>query len=238
MFKLFLKMKTQSWTFLSGCAISLLVAGAASAQTTTNTFTQTVGQTIPVSTIPLSSTLNISGVSGTISGLQVNLDITGGFNGDLYCYLLDPADNIAILLNRTGLTANNGFGYGDTGFNLTFSDGASNVHNYQAGGDYDLNPDGQLTGTWAPDGRNIDPQSDGSAFDDAPPTYDFSAFMGTIPDGNWELEVANLASGDDAQAVLQSWTVTVFAVPEPQPWALGVCGIAMLAARRYFRRGK
>jgi hypothetical protein len=43
----------------------------------------------------------------------VQLDITGRFNGDSYAYLIDPQGQVAILLNRLGVTSGNAFGCGD-----------------------------------------------------------------------------------------------------------------------------
>ncbi len=81
-----------------------------------------------------------SGIN-VITGLTVNLNITGdplgGFNGDLYAYLrhVTPGGTgFTVLLNRVGSTdATTDFGYGDSGFNVIFSDIAMNgdIHFYQ-----------------------------------------------------------------------------------------------------------
>jgi hypothetical protein len=101
----------------------------------------------------------------------VNLNISGGYNGDLYAYLSYGGVLLPLLI-RTGVTgtgSGDAFGYGNTGFNVTLSStasGAQDVHFYQ---NYSAsyNGSGQLTGAWQPDGRNIDPQSAPSAFDRA-----------------------------------------------------------------------
>ena len=70
----------------------------------------------------------LSGLEGTLSHVSVSLNLTGGFNGDLYVYLFhrDPSLKAAsaILLNRPGLSEANDVGYADAGFgpNFTFDD--------------------------------------------------------------------------------------------------------------------
>jgi subtilisin-like proprotein convertase family protein len=217
-------------------AISLIYAGGAQGQTLTNTFNFSVtSSNIPDGNpVGLVNSGSISGVNGYITNIQVNLNITGGFNGDLYAYLAGPQGGFAVLLNRSGLTGTNAFGYADTGFNITLEDGNSNIHGYQIGS-YSLNGGGQLTGTWAPDGRNINPQSTGSVFDSASTASGLlNAFNNTIPNGSWTLFIADL-SGGGGQSVLVSWGLTVVTVPEPQTWAMLAGGAGMLFA---FRRRK
>jgi len=126
---------------------------------------------------------NVAGVNSSVANLTVSLDISGGYDGDLYAYLRGPNGGFAVLLNRTGVTGGNSFGYDDTGFNMTFADSATgNVHFYQDLS-YDLNGSGQLTGDWQPDGRAIDPLSDPSVFDTAQPASLLDSFDGTNPDG-------------------------------------------------------
>jgi subtilisin-like proprotein convertase family protein len=172
------------------------------------------------------SSTNLSGVVGTVTSVTVTLDITGGFNGDLYAYLAGPASGFAVLLNRTGITGSNPVGYSDAGFNITLSDGSPNIHLYQL--DSPTFSGGQLTGTWAPDGRNIDPQSSGSTFDSASTGTDLSSFDGNTANGSWTLFIADMSSG--GQATLVSWGLTVVTVPEPQTWVLAAGGVGVLLA--------
>ena len=120
----------------------------------------------------LAEAFTISGVSGAISNVTVSLDVTGGFNGDLYAYLAGPG-GFAVLLNRSGVSGTSTYGYSDAGFNITLSDAsANNIHFYQNV----LNPGGgQLTGTWAPDGESISPLSSPSSFPTTP-TATLSSF--------------------------------------------------------------
>ncbi len=74
----------------------------------------------------------LSGITdNSILDVDVNLQIDGGWNGDLYAYLTHGS-GISILLNRPGLTASDHFGFGDPGMNLIFDDNAANgdIHTY------------------------------------------------------------------------------------------------------------
>jgi subtilisin-like proprotein convertase family protein len=198
----------------------------AQGQLTTTTTSTSVNALIPDGNpVGISSSTNLTGIAGTITSVTVNLDITGGFNGDLYAYLAGPAGEFAVLLNRVGVASGNSFGYGDTGFNVTFSDGSPNIHGYQSGS-YSLNGGGQLTGTWGTDGRNIDPQSSPATFDSTTPTANLGSFDGNSANGAWTLFVADLSSG--GQGTLVSWGLTVVTVPEPQTWALVAGGAGLL----------
>ena len=170
------------------------------------------------------ATASASGFLPTISDISVKLNISGGYNGDLYAYL-SYGGVLVPLLNRTGATgtgAGDAFGYGDTGFNVTLSSaGAHDVHSY---GDYSpsFNGSGQLTGTWQPDGRAIDPQSAPGSFDSAS-RVNFGSYNGLNPNGTWTLLVADLSS-EGGQRQLVSWELEITAVPEPVNVALGVFG--------------
>ena len=156
-----------------------------------------------------SDTRNISGLSGTISAVQVTLNTTGGFNGDLYAYLSFNG-TLVPLLTRVGSSESNPFGYSSSGMvNLVLVDGAPDVHLY--GG-------GALTGTYAPDGRVLDTTTmlPGTG---VPSTL--ASFNGASPNGDWTLFFADVSSGD--QSTVTSWSLDIItAVPEPINVALGV----------------
>jgi subtilisin-like proprotein convertase family protein len=172
----------------------------------------------------LATSLTLSGVGGPISSVTVSVDITGGFNGDLYAYLVGPNGGFAVLLNRSGVSSTSTYGYNDAGFNVTFSDTAANgnIHFYQN----TLNPGGSaLTGTWAPDGQNINPQSSPASFPAIPvPTATLSSFDGLSADGTWVFFISDLSAG--GQSTLQSVGLTL-AVPEPS--TLAICGLSALS---------
>jgi subtilisin-like proprotein convertase family protein len=167
--------------------------------------------------IPTQIPVTISSAGTSISSIKVTLNITGDFNGDLYFDLRHGAGT-SVLLNRTGVTSGNPFGYDDHGFNITLSDGAANdVHNYQLFSP-SFNSNGQLTGEWQPDGRAGDPAT-------ASRTASLSTFQGVDPNGQWTLFVADLQNAGTSQ--LQSWGMELTVVPEPQSIAF-VAGLTLL----------
>src|ERR1035437_2593700 len=80
----------------------------------------------------ISSTLNVSGGLPTISDVNVTINVSGGFNGDLYAYLSHNGILVP-LLNRVGSGSGDPFGYSTAGFsNITLDDQATangNIHN-------------------------------------------------------------------------------------------------------------
>jgi hypothetical protein len=164
------------------------------------------------STAGWSDTRNVSDVTSglAIGGVTVTFTISGGFNGDLYAYLSHNGVLVP-LLNRvgTGTGPNTSptyyFGYSDAGFNnVTLADGGTggNIHNYGGGS--------VPTGTYSPD-------SGGLTFS--------GAYGGINPDGNWTLFFADLSAGG-GQSELLNWSLSINAVPVPEPVnvALGIFG--------------
>ena len=227
-------MKTKSLN-LTGIAAGLVLSAAlASAQTESN-FTFTVNQAVPVANANgLMTVGSVAQMPAAISDVTVSLDLAGGFNGNLYAYLTGPNGGFAVLLNRVGVSNSaSAFGYSDAGFNITLSDTAANgdIHYYQN----TLNPGGaQLTGTWMPDGRNIDPMSSPSAFLTASQSALLSSFDGTNPNGTWTLFVADLAAG--SQPTLVNWGLDITTVPEPAYWSIGLLGALLLTLTTLKRR--
>jgi subtilisin-like proprotein convertase family protein len=207
--------------------ITVLGAAPAWAQVSvTNSFS--VNKTIPdgsSSGVADSQTLDFSGLQlNKIVSLQVNVNISGGFNGDYYAYLVHNG-GFAVLLNRVGRTSSDHFGYSDSGLNVTFSDGSPNdIHNYQN----IVPPASPLTGTWAPDGRNVDPAN---ALNTDPRTALLGSFNGEDPSGQWTLFVSDVADG--AQGSLANWGLVITAVPEPSTSVLIFLGLAGICASRW-----
>jgi len=167
-----------------------------------------------------------SGIYGIISDVTVTLNISGGYNGDLYGYLIlgnTPGTSPQItLLNRVGLTVDNTDGYGNTGFAITLSDaGTAGLHLYQEhGGELT----GQLTGTWQPDSGDA--------------TFN-SVFYGQNPNNTWTLFLEDESPG--GQSTLISWSLDVTAVPEPVNVALAIFGVLFAGfglGRRFCARSR
>jgi hypothetical protein len=199
-------------------------------------YSATSGSIPDGSAVGWSATATASGYLPSISDVSVNLNISGGYNGDLYAYL-SYGGVLVPLLNRVGVTSGNAFGYGDTGFNVTLSSaGAYDVHSYGSHSP-SFNGNGQLTGTWQPDGRNIDPQSAPGDFVTAS-RVNFGSYNGMNPNGTWTLFFADLSAG--AQSQIVGWSLDITAVvPEPVNVALsilaGIFLIVTLARSRWVR---
>jgi subtilisin-like proprotein convertase family protein len=165
-----------------------------------------------------------------MGAVQVELNIAGNFNGDLYCYLRH--DNaLSVLLNRPGRTSNNLAGYDDSGFRITLSDSAVNgdIHTYRGV----LAPPANtaLTGLWQPDGRASSPTS---VLDTDARTADLDAFDNLDANGTWTLFVADLAAG--GTSVLNQWQLIITPIPEPATAALILLGAGMAYWRLPGRR--
>lgn len=207
--------------------VGLAAQGALGQISYTNGTTAVIPDGNPVG---YSESIDVSGLSGAVGGVAITLDVTGGFNGDLYAYLLSPDATMAVLLNRVGLSGSNPVGYSDSGFQITL-DGllagisSADIHNYQSISGY------SLTGTsWAADGRSIDPNSSGTVFDSASRTAGLDVYNGldgSAQNGAWTLFIADLSSGGGTSTLNQA-VLTIMAVPEPQAWVMLGGGLATL----------
>ena len=173
---------------------------------------------------------SLSGLTGVITNVTVDLNVSGGYNGDLFAYLTGPG-GYAVLLNRVGVTSANPNGYGNPGLAVTFLSGGADIHSYGAGG-FTTNSLGQLTGTWGVDGRAISPYSSGSTFDLTGRTALLTSFIGTNPNGTWGLFIGDYANGDISTLLAYAVSITTVAVPEPGTLALLAGGGALLLAAR------
>ena len=177
-----------------------------------------------------SDTRSLSGYTGTITDLNVTLNLTGGYNGDYYAYLTHDS-GFTVLLNRVGRTGSDGMGYGEAGLKVKLDDSASHgdIHLY-------ANVNGFSTvigtgGSFQPDGRAMDPLL--AVNTDARGRL-LSQFNGLSPNGAWTLFVADVSSGQ--QGVVVGWGLDVTATPEPSSGLmailLGVGAAAAALARR------
>jgi subtilisin-like proprotein convertase family protein len=213
------------------CASSPL----ARAQVTVNTGPFNVNIDIPDGSLSgLQDTRHIPSSVGPITDISVTLDISsigtsGANNGDYYAYLTHGS-GFAVLLNRPGLRTGSTIGYDDSGYtSVTFNDSAANgdVHNYrlQLFGNHDTSIGGAnpapLTGTWQPDGRYILPTSSGATFDSTTTRNAMlSSFNNMNLQGDWTLFISDVNGGGKGR--LNSWSMTVTAVPEPRTTALTI----------------
>ena len=172
----------------------------------------------------------LSGLStAPISDVNVSLNISGGWNGDLYPYL-GHDDGFAVLLNRVGrgLAVDGGTvaGYGTAGMDVTLSDGGTDIH-------WVTSPSGA---GYAPDGRNISPLSSTTTFSSTTPSALLSSFNGGNANGTWTLYFADVAGGDTS--TLNSWSLEIAAVPEPASIVEGSVAVLFLGGVVWLYRRK
>jgi subtilisin-like proprotein convertase family protein len=225
-------MKTKQ--LMAVMAAVLLGAVSATAQISAETnLTFTVNKLIPDADnngLALVQNLTLPTLQGPITKVTVTLNISGGFNGDLYASLAGPGTGFAVLLNRTGVSGVSAFGSTDSGFAVTLDDSASNpdIHTSTPSG-------GVLTGIFGSDGENIDPQSAASAFP-AAQTDLLTSFNGNLASGTWTLFLADLSAG--GVATINSYVIDITAVPEPGTMTLAAIGGLALLALRHSRQRK
>jgi subtilisin-like proprotein convertase family protein len=182
-----------------------------------------------------SDTHTITSTITAITSVTVDLNISADFNGDLYVYLRHGGD-LAVLLNRTGRTTTDAFGYADSGFQVTLADGAPNgdIHTYQLVTTPPANT--PLTGSWQPDGRAVDPDAvtTGSSRNAL-----LNVFNGLNASGDWTLFLADLSG--NSPSMLNSWTLNItgreaHGVPEAMPstfaMQLGLLGLLAWGQRK------
>ena len=127
----------------------------------------------------------------TVGGLTVSLNISGGYNGSLYAYLVSPNKKLVTLMNQPGVSSGNSFGASGAGMNnITLQDGASQHGSIQNETSKEV-----LFGSYNAMGS-------------------LSAFNGSAVDGTWTLFFADMASGG-GESKLVDWSLNITAVPEP-----------------------
>jgi subtilisin-like proprotein convertase family protein len=145
-------------------------------------------------------------VGTTVGGLTVDLNISGGYNGDLYAYLVAPNRTLVMLLNQPGASAN-GFGASGAGMTITLQDGAGTQGSIQS-----VTSSSVLSGTYNA-------------------ANSLAGINGSVADGNWTLYFADLSSGGGT-STLNSWSLGITAVPEPVNMALTDFGVVLVGANR------
>jgi subtilisin-like proprotein convertase family protein len=179
-------------------AVALLALPAAATLFSTNWSSGFVnGTTVPDHNLSgWTDTRSLLGLEGTIQDISVTLDLAGGWNGDLYAYLVH-GDGFSVLLDRVGHPASS-YGYGDTGFNVTLGLTGNPIESYQS---YPptFNGSGQLLGEWAAQ----------SGLD---------SFLGLDPNGTWSLFLADYSGGGVTTVTSWGLELNIVAVPEVETW--------------------
>ena len=193
---------------------NLLIAGAVLATTLASHATiyqtnWTVNATIPDGNMSgWSDTRSVSTMpGGTLQGVAVNLNLSSGWTGDLYAYVMHSS-GFAVLLDRVGVPDAGSYGYGAGNLNITLADDGFNGGSYS---EIHLYGGGTTSGFHNPDNANagITPTAGSGSLAD---------FLSTTPNGTWTLFVADLSSG--GVTTVQSWglQMDIVAVPEVETW--------------------
>jgi hypothetical protein len=133
----------------------------------------------------------ITAPAGTIQNLSVALNLTGGWNGDLYAYLVNSVGGFAVLLDRVGYSGT-GNGFGTAGMNITLTTGQTSIENVAVPTPLGLySPDISYAGS-------------------------LNSFLN--PAGTWSLFISDLGAGEVTE--VQSWglQMDIVAVPEVETW--------------------
>ncbi len=216
--------KTSHWT--TRVAVLLIAWGASAARA--DWIHWNVQAAIPDNEpMGLQDTRTLSGFTDVIGSIEVRLTLTGdplAYNGDFFISLQCANGGYAVLLNRVGRTEIDPLGYGDNGFDITFTLLGNDVHLYQNHSPvYDGS--GRLTGTWGADGRNVDPDS---VLGTDLRTANLDQFFGINPNGDWTIFVADM--NQNGTVTLDSWGLNIATIPEPG--TLGLLALGALALRR------
>ena len=188
-------------TLLFAAMISAAVAANATLYTTNWSTGFTGGGIVPDNNFSgWADTRTVSTMpTGTFTRLSVNLQLTSGWNGDLYAYLVHST-GFSVLLDRVGqgVSGVSSYGYGDAGMNVTLGAGGTSIHQYGGSSTFTAAP----TGTWMTDNTS------GS----------LASFLSTSPNGTWSLFIADLSGG--GVTTVQSWglQMDIVAVPEVETW--------------------
>ena len=171
----------------------------------------------PIGTIPDGNPVGVSftgtydgAASGaTVGSLTVSLSISGGYNGNLYSYLVAPNGTMVMLLNQPGVTGSNPFGYAGSGLNVTLTDATTIGGNPVTGIQTTAETPGQLfSGTYNAAGT-------------------LGTFNNSSANGEWTLFFADMTAGG-GQSQLTGWSLGITAVPEPVNVAMAIFGVSFI----------
>jgi hypothetical protein len=137
--------------------------------------------------------------AGTFTSLSVDLHLTGGWNGDLYAYLVHDS-GFTVLLNHVGVGVSgvSAFGYGDAGMNVNLAASGTSIHQYGGNSTFSAPP----MGSWQTDNTS------GS----------LASFLSTNPNGTWSLFIADQSGGGVTTVASWGLQMDIVAVPEVETW--------------------
>lgn len=172
-------------------------------------------------------------LAGRITDVNVTLNLSGGYNGDLYAYLVHDT-GFTVLVNRIGRSGTSGPGYAGSSLHVSLDDQGllGNIHTY--GGGALTAPDGPPATpafSYQPDGRNVSPTTGNMT---PLGTTELSSFNDLAGSGNWTLYVADVSATD--QSMLTSWSLEIAAVPEPASLLEGSVAVLFLGGGLAFVR--
>ena len=195
--------------------LSVLLLTGATCYGALYNYNSSPGQTIPDGNPGgFQDTITVSGIEPVLQSLIVYINVTGGFNGDLYAYLYHEGSSVT-LLGRIGSSDANPFGSSTAGF----GDGLSTYNN--GGTYYGFKLDDLATGgvhDAAGNGNN-------AVVGGYQPYSSMNTTFAGNPNGNWTIFFADMAGGGgDSSSSLASWGLGIEVVPEPVNVALGIFG--------------
>ena len=219
-------MKTSMKAVWIGLAVGLLAV--VSSQGAIYTYTSSPGEVIPDYNIitgtpgEWADQITVGDQPGLVlSDVTLTLNVSGGWNGDLYAYLsytpVTGSSSLLTLMNRPGHLAST-YGYGDAGFNGTILRDTvtlGNIESYGGNG-------GAALGAVA-----YKPNDGTDSF--------ASQFGGKDANGTWTLYFADLEGASESTVL--SWSLNLDVIPEPTHIALGIFG-GVLALGGLVRSGR
>ena len=161
--------------------------------------------------VTFAGSISDAGAGATVTGLTVGLNVSGGYDANLYAYLVAPNGTMVVLLNHPGVTGGTPFGNMGSGLNLTLADGEASITasaNLNSGTTYAAA--GSLSG-----------------------------FNGSVANGTWQLFFADTVSGGGT-SVLNTWSLDLTVVPEPVNVAMTIFGLGFVGIGivRCYRRAQ